>query len=1213
MVVRRQPTQRLLSGRNAANPIEMASDFNLSSSSPQSVGGVMRAVKPQGGIDDGPLAVLNGLAEWGTKKVREAAKTRYETLAMDGAMAYQQGKSVDELPMDGNKWMLEGYRVMEAETVASALYAAQQEEISLRLHESDPDTFRANYVGRLNAALAGKDERTQEIIKQRMAEQMPSLVAQHTRENARYQEGQNYDALTSSIDVISRDPANTNKLVDFALGGAGSEGLSSERRQSAVIDGVVRAYANGNPLAYSVLEGQGIFDNLTAEEAGKLDAAQRAYESKVRSTYDETRFNEERALMDTIALGELTPEEAVAAWAEFTTRHGLTMGADEAGAVANAAAGSNATHTKAVNLEIETAKINGDYAKVADLSFQYADRAARPGTPGTIYDHGTTIEYQMGPKRPNKPSEEIQSVIGRAVQDVFGEGAKVVITSGTEDEGHQHGSNRHKTGNAADFAVYRPDGTRVKVTEEEANAFAVRAAELGVSGIGYGEEYMGDSFHFDLVGTKGGGGNVWASGAKANGENIIAAINSAGKAPDMGPVDPEKWKTLVDYYKGDLELAAVAYSTSTAHADEWNDSGRLDSGLSPDTQSFVSRFTGGMTGKRYVTAETRAGLAEEAYRVAKEAAAVDVYARIQPELAGLADQFKNGVIDQGTYDSKTAALRAEWGLAQTKADVDQTIALGRMRQEALQAQMVADAQVPEVSTERLADPTWVQERKDEDYAKRLGSFSVERENADNMLTDAIESITSAVKPDGVTDEAFLKSQQDAILAAQSVHQQEIAASALAYGIEWKDSAAVETAKKGIDKVRGGLDKALQNTKDNAIMERAVATGTLGSQPKNIQDRAYEKALADIDTSTQRYATTPKKDGSMPGAEEVALFQQNAMEDWFAKSNFVPEQVRNEFSAVVTGQLVTKDGVVDQHALDAITAYATLKQKSSVAAEKLLDPQARVIAEAALNTAGTPEGLPRVLLDMWAQGLNSPFTGKPSPDFLERSDVQNHIKTALGSNGLINAIMGNDTPIETMRLDGQGETMVRSMMEAQIKSLHALNPNLNPKYVTKMAEDAVLKSAVPIMQQGYGLLGGRPGESLYGLFEGENSLLIDPTGGNIYEQMFGAQAPQFEADRSVVSSAITGYLASDEFKGKYGDMTPTIGAFEWMYEALPFTNNDVRKSAKYGTPIFTAQHVGNGKIYLDFTLDKDGTTASIVLPLEEAGAWYKKSVQNELTK
>jgi hypothetical protein len=41
----------------------------------------------------------------------------------------------------------------------------------------------------------------------------------------------------------------------------------------------------------------------------------------------------------------------------------------------------------------------------------------------------------------------------------------------------------------------------------------------------------------------------------------------------------------------------------------------------------------------------------------------------------------------------------------------------------------------------------------------------------------------------------------------------------------------------------------------------------------------------------------------------------------------------------------------------------------VAANKLLDPQARMIADAALSIAGSPEALPRVLLDMWAEGLN----------------------------------------------------------------------------------------------------------------------------------------------------------------------------------------------------------------------------------------------------
>ena len=204
MAKRRQETERLLSGRNSANPLEMRAAFDLGSSAPQVVSGVQQANAPQGNIRDTSLEVLNGLAEFGSRKIREAAKVRYEKDMMDGAMAYQQGVAQDQLEVDGNKWQLEGYRTMEAETVASSLYAAQQQEITNGLYEADPDTFRNNYTSRLEQALSGKDERTQELINKKMVQQMPALVEQHTREHAAFQQRKTEEALATSVDEIGR-------------------------------------------------------------------------------------------------------------------------------------------------------------------------------------------------------------------------------------------------------------------------------------------------------------------------------------------------------------------------------------------------------------------------------------------------------------------------------------------------------------------------------------------------------------------------------------------------------------------------------------------------------------------------------------------------------------------------------------------------------------------------------------------------------------------------------------------------------------------------------------------------------------------------------------------------------------------------------------------------------------------------------------------------
>lgn len=154
------------------------------------------------------------------------------------------------------------------------------------------------------------------------------------------------------------------------------------------------------------------------------------------------------------------------------------------------------------------------------------------------YDHQTKIEFSMGPARPNPPSKPILDVVGKSAQDVFGVGARVVITSGKENEGQQHGSNRHGTGLAADIAIYRPDGSRVKASDPDMAKFARAAAQNGAIGIGFGDEYMGgEHIHVDLVEPGPGQANTWASGGTAMRGEIVGIIGNRRKAGNMTAED----------------------------------------------------------------------------------------------------------------------------------------------------------------------------------------------------------------------------------------------------------------------------------------------------------------------------------------------------------------------------------------------------------------------------------------------------------------------------------------------------------------------------------------------------------------------------------------------------------------------------------------------------------------------------------------------------
>ncbi len=314
--------------------------------------------------------VAQQLTQWGGKKFAEAVNKKQQRDTMDGQMAFQQGKAYDSLTTAGNKFALEGYRLMDAQTVASSLMAAQRDQIETTDFQLDEEQFRKQYVSRLEAATAGLDKDTSRLVQEQMLAQMPTLVADHTSRRAEWQENENFSSLERGIDVISRDPTGTPALVLFARGGedSPSAGLSDARRQAAVVSGVVRAFDNDNPLAYAALSKEGLIgDNLTSAEQNEVKAAQERFENRRRTEYNQELISAESALMHRVELGELDPSAAAEELSVLYADHGIKMTAAEGGAMyASAEAGqNNARITR--GMMIEEATLRGDTDRAADI------------------------------------------------------------------------------------------------------------------------------------------------------------------------------------------------------------------------------------------------------------------------------------------------------------------------------------------------------------------------------------------------------------------------------------------------------------------------------------------------------------------------------------------------------------------------------------------------------------------------------------------------------------------------------------------------------------------------------------------------------------------------------------------------------------------------------------------------------------------------------
>lgn len=91
----------------------------------------------------------------------------------------------------------------------------------------------------------------------------------------------------------------------------------------------------------------------------------------------------------------------------------------------------------------------------------------------------------------------VYNAVSTAWAQVMPPGSRIEVTSSARPEGRT--SSQHYHGNAIDFAVYRPDGSRVMWNDPEALEAAKVGRTLGVGGFGWGPTYMGgQTFHWDL-------------------------------------------------------------------------------------------------------------------------------------------------------------------------------------------------------------------------------------------------------------------------------------------------------------------------------------------------------------------------------------------------------------------------------------------------------------------------------------------------------------------------------------------------------------------------------------------------------------------------------------------------------------------------------------------------------------------------------------------
>lgn len=360
------------------------------------------------------------LGKWASEKLTAQANREHETSLLEGAMASVQGDTLDSLRTGGDKWAMEGHRVMTAQTISSTMVAARKQAIIDSDFALSADDYRAQFVGQLGQLVEGQDPRTAKMIREQMVTQMPALVAAQTVANMQYQEQQGYDALVRGIGPMALDPTAAGALVSFALGGEGSAsaGLSDARRIQGTVDGIVLSYQNDNAVAYGILKSAGALENLNTQQLQVIEAADKRMQTRHLTEFSQALFDGEQAIQNEMKSGKLEPDAAVNAVAELYAQFGIDMTMQRAGAIYTAADTTYTTAQRTRAVLMQAAVDRGDHAAYASLTEKLMI-GVESGTIGRkalgpVIEHGVnkgdqaTTEYQVMPITAENPGFGIE-------------------------------------------------------------------------------------------------------------------------------------------------------------------------------------------------------------------------------------------------------------------------------------------------------------------------------------------------------------------------------------------------------------------------------------------------------------------------------------------------------------------------------------------------------------------------------------------------------------------------------------------------------------------------------------------------------------------------------------------------------------------------------------------------------------------------------------